>query len=67
MKGCQQMKLSSEQLERLAERVFKVLKVSGYVELDYQTEDRIEEKVIEQMINVLEDDSRTEDRLSREA
>ena len=61
------MKLSSEQLERLAERVFKVLKVSGYVELDYQTEDRIEEKVIEQMINVLEDDSRTEDRLSREA
>ncbi|BBH52083.1 MULTISPECIES: DUF507 family protein [Fluviispira] len=61
------MKLSSEQLERLAERVFKVLKSSGHIELDYDTEERIEEKVIEQISNVLEDDSRTEDRLSREA
>ncbi|KAB8029112.1 DUF507 family protein [Fluviispira multicolorata] len=61
------MKLSSEQLERLAERVFKVLKGSGHIELDYDTEERIEEKVIEQISNVLEDDSRTEDRLSREA
>jgi hypothetical protein len=67
MKGIRTMKLSSEQLERLAERVFKVLKCSGHIELDYDTEERIEEKVIEQITNVLEDDSRTEDRLSREA
>lgn len=61
------MKLSSEQLERLAERVFKVLKCSGHIDLDYDTEERIEEKVIDQITSVLEDDSRTEDRLSREA
>ena len=60
------MKLSSEQLERLSERVFKVLKCSGHIELD-STDERIEEKVIEQIVNMLEDDTRMEDRLSREA
>ena len=34
MKGSSKMKLSSEQLKRLAERVFKVLKCSGHIELD---------------------------------
>ena len=42
------MKLSSEQLERLSERVFKVLKSSGHIELDYSDE-RVEEKVLEQI------------------
>ncbi len=60
------MKLSSEQLERLSERVFKVLKNSGHIELDYSDE-RVEEKVLEQITNLLEDDTRMEDRLSREA
>ncbi len=60
------MKLSSEQLERLSERVFKVLKASGHIELDYSDE-RVEEKVLELIANMLEDDTRAEDRLSREA
>jgi hypothetical protein len=60
------MKLSSEQIERLSERVFKVLKASGHIELD-MTDERVEEKVMEQIANMLEDDSRMEDRLSREA
>ncbi|MBX9703793.1 MAG: DUF507 family protein [Silvanigrellaceae bacterium] len=61
------MKLSSEQIERLSERVFRVLKCSGHVGFDYDTDERIEEKTVEQIINVLEDDSRMEDRLTREA
>lgn len=61
------MRLSTEQLERLSERVFKVLKLSGHVGFDYQTDERVEERVLDAMINVLEDDTRMEDRLSREA
>ncbi len=60
------MKLSSEQLERLAERVFLVIKGSGHIELDYSDE-KIEEKVLELITQMLEDDSRMEDRLAREA
>lgn len=61
------MKLSSEQLERLSERVYKVLKCSGYVEFDHDIDERVEDKVIDQIIDILEDDSRMEERLSREA
>lgn len=61
------MKLSSDQIERLAERVFKVLKASGHVGFDYTADERVEERVLETIINSLEDDARTEDRLSREA
>lgn len=61
------MKLSSEQLERLSERVFNVIKNSGHIELDASIDERVEDKVIDLINNILEDDSRTEDRLSREA
>lgn len=61
------MKLSSDQIERLSERVFKVLKGSGHVSFDYAVDERIEEHVVETIANALEDDSRMEDRLSREA
>lgn len=60
------MRLSSEQLERLGERILKVVRVSGHVEFDYADE-KIEEKALEQIVNLLEDDARMEDRLSREA
>ena len=61
------MKLSSDQIERLSERVFKVLKGSGHAGFDYETEERIEERVVETIANVLEEDSKMEDRLNREA
>lgn len=61
------MKLSTDQIERLSERVFKVLKSSGHVAFDYQTDERVEERVVETIANVLEEDSKMEDRLSREA
>lgn len=61
------MKLSSDQIERLAERVFKVLKASGHVGFDYTADERVEDRVLETIISSLEDDARTEDRLSREA
>lgn len=61
------MKLSSEQLERLSERVFNVIKNSGHIELDASLDERVEDKVVDLINNILEDDSRTEDRLSREA
>jgi len=57
------MKLSTEQLERLAERVYLVVKNSGHVEIETDAE----EKAISQINFVLEDDSRAEERLSREA
>ena len=57
------MKLSTEQLERLAERVYAVLKHSGHVEIEPEAE----EKALSQINFILEDDSRAEDRLSREA
>lgn len=62
-----EMKLSNDQIERLAERVFKVLKASQYIGFDYESEERIEDRVLETIANVLEDDARMEDRLSREA
>jgi hypothetical protein len=61
------MKLSSHQLERLADRVFRVLKLSGYLELDPSVDERVEERALDCILGVLEDDARTEDRLSREA
>jgi hypothetical protein len=61
------MRLSTEQLERLSERVFKVLKGSGHVGFDYQADERVEERVLDGIMSVLEDDTKTEDRLSREA
>jgi hypothetical protein len=61
------MKLSTEQLERLSERIFKVLKTSGHISLDVEMDERIEERVVDTILSVLEEDSRTEDRLSREA
>ncbi len=61
------MKLSSNQLERIADRILRVLKLSGYVELDASIDERVDERVVDAILNVLEDDSRTEDRLSREA
>ena len=61
------MRLSSEQLDRLGERIFKVLKGSGHVGLDTETDERAEERVLDAIVSVLEDDARTEDRLSREA
>lgn len=61
------MKLSSEQITRLSERVFKVLKCSGYAEFDVAADERVEDKVMDQIADILEDDSRMEDRLSREA
>lgn len=61
------MRLSTEQLERLSERVFRVLKASGHVGFDYSADERAEEKVLDTIMNVLEDDAKTEDRLSREA
>jgi hypothetical protein len=61
------MRLSTEQLERLSERVFKVLKGSGHVGFDHSADERVDERVVDAMMSVLEDDSKTEDRLSREA
>lgn len=61
------MRLSTEQLERLSERVFKVLKASGHVGFDYTADERVEERVLDGIMSVLEDDTKTEDRLSREA
>ena len=61
------MKLSTDQVEHLADRVFRVLKASGHVELDYSTDEKIEDKVQDTILGVLEDDAKTEDRLSREA
>ena len=57
------MRLSTEQLERLTERVFKVLKSSGHVGFDYQADERVEERVLDAIMSVLEDDTKTEDRL----
>jgi len=61
------MKLSTEQLERLSERVFKVLKASGHLMFDARIDERIEDTVVDTILSVLEDDSKIEDRLSREA
>jgi len=61
------MRLSTEQLERLSERVFKVLKASEYAGFDYTTDERVEERVLDAIMSVLEDDTKTEDRLAREA
>ena len=61
------MRLSSEQLERLSERIFSVLKASGYVDFLYDEEPDLDERVVLEILKVLEDDSRMEDRLSREA
>jgi hypothetical protein len=61
------MKLSTDQLERLAERVFKVLKASGHLEFDVIADERIEDRSLDTIMTVLEDDTRMEDRLSREA
>jgi hypothetical protein len=62
------MKLSSEQLERLAERVFQVLRASGHMGFDSDAEaDASSERCVEAIHGVFEDDSRMEDRLSREA
>jgi hypothetical protein len=61
------IKLSTEQLERLSGRVFQVLKQSGYVSFDYQTDERVEEKVMNVILDVLVADSNMEDRLVREA
>jgi hypothetical protein len=61
------MRLSTEQLQRLSERVFKVLKASGHVGFDYSIDETVEDRVFESIMDVLEDDAKTEDRLSREA
>jgi hypothetical protein len=61
------MRLSTEQLERLAERIFKVLKLSEYVGFDYTVDERVEDRVVDAIITTLEDDAKMEDRLSREA
>ena len=61
------MKLSTEQLERLAERVFKVLKLSDHVGFDLTEDERAEERVLDTIMSVLEEDTKMEDRLSREA
>ena len=61
------MRLSVEQLERLSERVFQVLKASGHVGFDYHADEKVEERVLETIITALEEDAKTEDRLSREA
>lgn len=61
------MRLSGTQLERLAERVYLTLRESGHIEVDSSTDERAEDRVQDAILTVLEDDSRTEDRLSREA
>lgn len=61
------MRLSTEQLERLSERVFKVLKASGHVGFDYTADENVETRVFDAIMDVLEEDAKTEDRLSREA
>lgn len=61
------MKLSSEQIERLSDRVYQVLNLSGYVDFDNQVDERIEEKTADVINDVISEDSRTEDRLAREA
>lgn len=61
------MRLSTEQLERLAERIFKVLKLSDHVGFDYSVDERVEDRVLEAIMTTLEDDAKMEDRLSREA
>lgn len=61
------MKLSTDQLERLAERVYKVLCSSGHVAFDLKSDEKIHERVLDTIASVLEDDARQEDRLSREA
>lgn len=61
------IKLSIEQLERLAGRVFQVLKHADYVSFDYKTDDRVEDKVMNVILDVLVADSNMEDRLIREA
>jgi hypothetical protein len=62
------MKLSSEQLERLAERVFQVLQSSGHMGFDNDVDVvAVSEKCVQVIHGVFEDDSKMEDRLSREA
>ena len=61
------MRLSTEQLERLSERVFQVLKASGHVAFDYEADDKVEEKVLESIMTSLEADTKTEERLARDA
>ena len=61
------MRLSTEQLERLSERVFQVLKASGHVAFDYEADEKVEERVVEGIISALEDDAKLEERLSRDA
>jgi hypothetical protein len=61
------MRLSSEQIGSLAERVFNVLKQSGHMSLDTGVDPQIEDNTLNLIINVIEEDSRAEDRLSREA
>jgi hypothetical protein len=61
------MKLSTEQIERLSERIFKVLKLSGHVSLDSGAEENIEDRGVDVIHGVLEEDSRLEERLSRDA
>ncbi len=61
------MRLSTEQLERLSERVTKVLLASGHAALDTPEDGATEARLVEVVMNVLEDDAKTEDRLSREA
>jgi hypothetical protein len=61
------MKLSTEQLERLSERVFKVLRLSDHVGFDLEVDERGEERALDAIMSVLEEDTKMEDRLSREA
>ena len=61
------MKLSTEQIERLSDRIFRVLKASGHIGLDYTVDERAEDHAVEAIVNILDDDIKMEDRLSREA
>jgi hypothetical protein len=61
------MKLSTEQLERLSERVFRALKQSGHLAFDTLVDEKAEDRVLDVIMSMLQDDARMEDRLSREA
>lgn len=61
------MRLSAEQMERLAERVFKVVKTSGHVGFDLVADPRLEDNAIETIMQVLIEDARLEEKLSKEA
>ena len=61
------MKLSIEQLERLANRIFRVIKASQHIVLDEKNDPLVHENIKNTILSDLEDDYHTEERLTRSA